>query len=341
MILLLVSLSALINTQIFALTTDLNQQVSGIPKWDIYKVLFNKKYASAVRELERFKIYLGTVEAINQHNELFERNQTTYKKGINEFSDLTSEEFANIYLSWPLDSLPQADLIEETSNSPPPNNNTVPDKIDWVTKGAVAGVRHQGYCACSSSIVAAELIEGYIFKQNGHLMNISAQVFVDCLEQLDCCGGYVHQALDYSIKNGIVTEKSYPFKEMKNMCRPNNTVPKYGEAAIKKYAKVTQNETLLKEIVFTHGPVSCYINATALKDYESGIYDDVKCGQNPPEMNHALLIVGYGTDIKTERDYWLVKNSWGSRWGEKGYVKIARNLNNLCGIANKNLYLMD
>lgn len=96
------------------------------------------------------------------------------------------------------------------------------------------------------------------------------------------------------------------------------------------------DERALQEAVATIGPISVSIDASeqTFQFYANGIYDNPLCSSE--NLGHAVLLVGYGTE--NGLDYWLIKNSWGTEWGNDGYVKIARNKNNLCGISTQASY---
>ncbi len=99
------------------------------------------------------------------------------------------------------------------------------------------------------------------------------------------------------------------------------------------YVDIKEDEDALKAAVATVGPISVLIDTEAsFYSYASGVYYEVNCRKEWP--NHAVLLVGYGTDEETGEDYWLVKNSWGDKWGEGGYIRMARNRGNVCGIAS-------
>ncbi len=145
-------------------------------------------------------------------------------------------------------------------------------------------------------------------------------------------------AFEYIKSNGgLDTEESYPYKARDDKCHFNkDTVA----ATLSGYVDVkTGDEDALKEAVATAGPISVAID---VKDkfmlYKEGIYVDKSCSSK--ELNHGVLLVGYGTNSTNgkSQDYWIVKNSWSEKWGEIGYIRMARNQKNMCGIATAASY---
>ena len=145
----------------------------------------------------------------------------------------------------------------------------------------------------------------------------------------------VYTSLWYIDYVGVInTEAEYPYTGEKGICKyqvDNLNITDYGVVDIE-----SGNEDRLQEVVATTGPISTYIDASlqSFRFYKRGVYSDPNCGRN---INHAALIVGYGTDA-VGGDYWLVKNSWGKSWGDEGYIKIARNKSNMCGVASQANY---
>lgn len=213
------------------------------------------------------------------------------------------------------------------------DSGDVPDSKDWRKEGAVTPVKDQLKCASCWAFSAAGALEGQFFIKNGVLESLSEQQLVDCSRRFannGCNTGYMTNAFLYTKKDGIRTEAEYPYEARDNQCRtsPNDmknkrlkTIPKGDEGK-------------LKEAVGNIGPIAVGLDATHDKFmfYSDGVY--VNDGCNPERISHAVLAVGYDTDEKTGLDYWIIKNSYGTTWGEEGYGKIARNKNNHCGIAN-------
>lgn len=151
------------------------------------------------------------------------------------------------------------------------------------------------------------------------------------LDNDGCDGGFMTSAYEYVQQNpGVDTESSYPYEERNSTCRfdPANVG---GECM--NYMEIMEgNEQALMQAVATVGPVAAGIDGAQLSFmfYKSGYYFEPKCDT---EVNHAVVVVGYG---KTEagEEYWICKNSWDTDWGEEGYVRMARNKNNHCGITS-------
>jgi len=183
-------------------------------------------------------------------------------------------------------------------------------------------------------------MEGAHFKATGTLVSLSESNLVDCnQDNMDCkYGGWVDKAFEYVITNGgIDTEASYPYVARNGTCKFN---PANVGATINSYTNVhcpNGSELHLQQAVATVGPVSVAIDARYFQHYHSGIYHNDMCSSQ--SLNHAVLAVGYGSDqTGAIKDYWLVKNSWGTGWGMNGYIKMSRNNNNNCGIATDASY---
>lgn len=185
---------------------------------------------------------------------------------------------------------------------------------------------------------AAGALEGQHFKKTGKLISLSAQSLVDCTTatgNLGCNGGsplfsYIH----VSIHGGIETEASYPYEGVDGKCRFNSSNV---ETTCNGFSGVFYGEETLKEAVAQIGPISVLVQVQAnLQHYDSGIYYLPEWISS--NIIHSMLIVGYGTDNELKQDYWLLKNSFGTNWGENGYVRIARNRDNNCGILNQASY---
>uniref|UniRef100_A0A2K5PX97 Cathepsin S n=1 Tax=Cebus imitator TaxID=2715852 RepID=A0A2K5PX97_CEBIM len=198
------------------------------------------------------------------------------------------------------------------------------------------GMNHlgdMGSCGSCWAFSAVGALEAQLKLKTGKLVSLSAQNLVDCSEKYGnkgCNGGFMTEAFQYIIDNkGIDSEASYPYKATDQKCQYDS---KYRAATCSKYTELPYGrEDVLKEAVANKGPVCVGVDAShpSFFLYRSGVYYDPACTQ---KVNHGVLVIGYG-DLNG-KEYWLVKNSWGSNFGEQGYIRMARNKGNHCGIAS-------
>ena len=171
--------------------------------------------------------------------------------------------------------------------------------------------------------------------KHGNLVELSEQNLLDCTYGSSCNGGYYERAFNYvRDNNGIDTETSYRYKGREGYC---NYSRRNKGASCKGYSRVTsEDEDALKQTLGTVGPVAIAIDASqqSFKFYNGGIYDDEDCSSD--NSNHAVLAIGYGQE--DDQEYWLIKNSWGERWGDNGYIRIKKDGDNFCGVASEPAY---
>ncbi|KAG2460372.1 CATL2 protein, partial [Polypterus senegalus] len=243
----------------------------------------------------------------------------------------TSSEFASMLSSYSVKHVRDGTLSATDLRSAASKLNLT--SIDYRTLGYVTSVQDQGYCGCCWAFSAAGAIEGQTFNKTGKLIPLSKQNLLDCAEYLGnqgCSGGRPSLAFQYVINSGgIQAEATYPYKMAVGSCRFNSskvvaTVANY------KYLPIG-NEQALADALATIGPVSVVIDATqvSFQFYLSGIYNDPKCSIY--NLSHAMLAVGYG--FQGSSNYWIIKNSWGTMWGVNGYLLLAKDKNNACGIS--------
>ena len=209
------------------------------------------------------------------------------------------------------------------------------------TQGYVTDIKNQGHCGSCWAFSATGSMEGAWFKNSTKLVSLSEQNLVDCdKKSLGCKGGNMELAFEYVIKTGgIDTEKSYPYKGVNGIC--NFTKDNIG-ASITSFKMIKKNdEKELQKAVAKIGPVSVAIDASqpSFHHYANGTYYEESCSST--RLDHGVLAVGYGGTKEDNEDgdeYWIVKNSWGTSWGMKGYINMARNKDNNCGIATMASY---
>jgi len=226
---------------------------------------------------------------------------------------------------------------------PPPSNVELPGAVDWRSAGYVSEVKDQGHCGSCYSFAATGALEGQWFKKTGKLVSESEQQIIDCSFMYGnngCHGGWYQSAWKYlkSYKaKGVESEAGYPYEARDDKdCRHKKAK---SVATVRGFVDlIAGSEKNLQQALATIGPVAVAIDDKHLSfhRYQNGVYYNKNCGMTRKKLTHAVLAVGYGTE--DGKDYWLVKNSWGSRWGLKGYFKMARNRDNNCGITLKASY---
>lgn len=266
------------------------------------------------------------VKMMNMHvNNLSEVKEVVYSP----FMDLTEEEFSqklgfkqNIELTSELKA--NAEPLRYRFNL----GQEVPDQYNWAEQGVVTGVKNQGSCGSCWAFSTTGQLEGQTKLTNGELLSLSEQELVDC-DKVDqgCNGGLMEQAYD-EIKRigGLETEEDYSYKGTGGTCKYDASKK---SVKVKSYSFVDKNEDLIKEALFHSGPLAVALNASTLQFYFGGIAHPFKVLCNPSALNHGVLLVGYGSE--NGKNYWIVKNSWGKSWGEKGYFRMYRG-DGTCGI---------
>ena len=286
---------------------------------------FAKKYEN-VQELEsRFTIFRENFHNIITHNA--DRSQN-FTMGVNQFTDLTPEEFkAQMIrgLKAPVGSFGCGTFSNSASGAPA--------SFDWRTKGAVTTVKDQGQCGSCWTFSSTGAMEGAWAIAKGQLIDLAEQELVDCAGlkygSMGCNGGQMEGAFKFIIENGQCAASSYPYTAKDGSCHSCTAV-----AHASSCYDVKPNDQLSLKAAVAKQPVAVAIEADTkyFQSYSSGVLTSSSCGTS---LDHGVLAVGYGEE--NGQKYWLVKNSWGTSWGDKGYVKIGRsestNDAGICGIA--------
>lgn len=207
---------------------------------------------------------------------------------------------------------------------------------NWVDKGAVTPIRDQKSCGSCYAFSICAAIESAILINTGHQVVLSPQQIVDCsgrstiYKNLGCDGGGIESSFEYVKLNGLESETDYPYRNRQSKCTYTTDKEIY---KISSFDFVYNDLKGMYNGLIKKGPLVVFVSASSKSfiNYASGIYNDIKCSSNEDSLDHALDIVGYGTDETTKQDYWLLKNSWGKDWGENGFMRIARGINK-CGI---------
>jgi C1A family cysteine protease len=293
-------------------------------------VKYNKQYTSQEEYDLRFETFKDNLNFINTHNA---DNTKTHKVGINHFADMTDDEFrAKITpkVDRPVDN--GAHWEHESSGV------KLPPTVDWRQSGAVTPVKDQGVCGSCYTFGSTGSLEGAYQIATGNLISLSEQQLVDCswgeAGNQGCDGGFASGVYQWIIDNGgIATEAAYPYLMQDGYCKANDVS---SGVQVKAYVNVSGEDDLQDAVAM--GPVAVAIDAShpEFRFYISGVYFQSNCGNTTDDLDHEVLAIGYGT--YNGQDYWLVKNSWSTHWGDEGYVMMSRNRGNNCGIATQATY---
>lgn len=310
-------------------TTESNESGCDVHcAWRHFQSHYNKGYADEATRSGRFAQFQRNWEGVLAHNARAKAGYATYEQGINRFSDMTEQEVrAQVAgAKWGVATPVGLDAITETRVVSEP-----PASIDWREKGAVTAVKNQGTCGSCWIFSAVGAIEGAYQIKTKKLFNVSEQQVLACQAKGSCIGGVPYVTYIYAKNNTLCTAEEYPYHPPSDkpfpppppvVCKiPSNcSTPAVPKGAIMGYVFVPKNNATAMMEALALGPVSIVVDAGPLINYRSGILSG-NCA-SAQQTDHAILAVGYGTE--GGKDYWIVKNSWGGRWGEEGYARLAR-----------------
>jgi cathepsin L len=297
--------------------------------WEQYKVDFKKVFLNSQAERVHRITFYHNLERIRKHNS----EEQSYKMGINQFTDNSQDEL-KAYMGY---DHTMALKMRESQVSEVYQHGValgdLPESVDWRMKGIITPVKNQGGCGSCWAFGSTESIESYVAINTGALLVMSPQFFVDCAPNPnDCggtggCGGSIPElAFNYTAMSGGQTlESLYPYTGQDGTC--NSGVKRV--ATVTGYVKLPSNNyTAIMGAVATVGPLAINVAAMPWQLYSSGVFTG--CPQPPQDVDidHVVQLVGYGTD-SVGGDYWLVRNSWGTGWGEAGYIRVQRMSSNM------------
>jgi len=283
-------------------------------EWEEFKVKFGKGFRDLKHESQRRAVFESNLNLIEAHNAKFEKGLSSYKMGINQFTDMTYQEFSNAMLMEPRPATaPEVMQSKKVESS-------APAQKDWRDDGILNPVKDQASCGSCWAFSTVGSTEAAWARAGNDLVSLSEQELVDCGAG-DCNGGWVDRAFDTILKQGgLNLESDYPYTAK------NGHGCLYDED--KKAAEISGYEKVFGDItadsVYENGPHSIYLYANSnFQHYDSGIFDDETCPKY--SYNHAVVNVGYDTD----EGYWIVRNSWAATWGERGHIRMKMG-SNIC-----------
>jgi len=281
-----------------------------------WSVAHNKKFANRAEYLYRLAVFIDNKRYV----------ENTPNTELNVFADMTHEEFIKTHLGMNY-QLPEVEKAEYKSDF------TAPESVDY--RSIMNPVKDQGQCGSCWTFCTTAAIEGRVNKDLGKLLSLSEQQLVDCdTTDNGCEGGHPSNSFKYVKEaGGLASEADYGYTAVKGTCKDKTKI-----ATVTGHKRVTDgSETKLQELLATNGPIAIGMDASrpSFQMYKKGtIYSDSKC--KSLIMNHCVTLVGYGKN--SDGEYWIIRNSWGTAWGDEGNFLLARNQNNMCGVGRDSTY---
>lgn len=274
---------------------------------------------------DEYHFRLGVFLANSQRVQEFNSAKKTFKVGLNKFACYTPAEY-NALLGHIQPSTQNRERIVKKFKG------DVPDSVDWRDKGIVNPIKDQAQCGSCWAFGTIQACESAYALAHGTLLSCSEQNLVDCcISCSGCNGGLESAALEFIINQQggyLNSEDDYPYTAVDGTCKFDSTK---GINKIVSYEHGKAGDEDYLKTLIAQGVCDIAIDASqwSFQLYTGGVYDEPSCSSS--FLDHAVGLVGYGTDGGV--DYWLVRNSWGTSWGEKGYIRMSRNKNNQCGVA--------
>ncbi|KAK4871738.1 hypothetical protein RN001_015862 [Aquatica leii] len=301
--------------------------------WDEFKRTYNKTYLGNHEERRRVA-WEENIKRIIEHNVEASKGVHSFLIDVNHLSDLNSRTYLQRIVKLTQSTRRKLDNPEVVGDFYERHHH-LPQEFDWRKEGFETPVYNQKDCGSCYAFSVALILEAQLFKQTQKLVPLSSQQLVDCSTQTGnygCGGGSLRNTMRYLDKSGgLMTYKDYPYIAKQTNCQFNKD---RALVNISSWAILPAKNERAMEIAITKiGPIAASINASphTFQLYHSGIYDDPFCSSHT--VNHAMVIVGY------TKDAWILKNWWGSHWGENGYMRLRRGVNR-CGVSNYVAYAL-
>uniref|UniRef100_A0A0E0Q382 Cysteine proteinase n=1 Tax=Oryza rufipogon TaxID=4529 RepID=A0A0E0Q382_ORYRU len=292
-----------------------------------------RTYKDAAEKARRFRVFKANVDLIDRSNAAGNKR---YRLATNRFTDLTDAEFAAMYTGYnPANTMYAAANATTRLSS---EDDQQPAEVDWRQQGAVTGVKNQRSCGCCWAFSTVAAVEGIHQITTGELVSLSEQQLLDCADNGGCTGGSLDNAFQYMANSGgVTTEAAYAYQGAQGACQFDASSSASGVAAtISGYQRVNPNDEGSLAAAVASQPVSVAIEGSGamFRHYGSGVFTADSCGT---KLDHAVAVVGYGAEAYGSGGggYWIIKNSWGTTWGDGGYMKLEKDVGSqgACGVA--------
>jgi len=309
--------------------------------WNAFKSKHGKMYKNSTHEAKKRANFEKNVADINSHNQLHAQGKVSYSKGVNHLTDMSGEEIKN----WMAEHDTPVGFHKAPSTLPEIRQATTgyPAALNWASSSCMPPVKDQGQCGDCYAFAATGVLEFLRCSATNQLVILSEQSLTDCSTpagNAGCNGGLALQAWNWVIPNGQAKNATYPYSSYTSgaagTCQYTYNPTSYNvNQTTWGYTTQTWNETSMIPGLNAYGPIAVSIDATYLSSYAGGVYDDPNCSTTA--TNHAVILVGYGTDTATGKPFWILRNSWSALWGEAGYFRMVRG-KNMCAIAKRPVY---
>eukprot|EP01038_Epipyxis_sp_PR26KG_P013144 gene13144-17612_t len=293
--------------------------------FESFKQKFNKVYETMAEEEHRFAIFIENVKMADHRNALELKHGGSEVHGVTMLSDLSQAEFESHFLTSDPSMKTNGGNIATITKEPEANLGLV----DWTGKLTTA-VKDQGYCGSCWAFSATEQIESDAIRTLGVTAILSPEQITQCdSTSYGCSGGWSENAYNYVKKaGGIESNADYPYTSYQGVTGTCKSSASKFVIGVSGYTTV-KGESAMASYVQSTGPLSVCLDANSFNSYTGGIMS--VCGNS---VDHCVQAVG--VDASTG-GYWKVRNSWGTGWGEAGYIRLAYG-KNTCDITNDPTY---
>jgi len=302
------------------------------PAFQAWMQTYEKVYSTDEESFTRFANFKNSLDIIAANNKMVDASSAGALYSLNKFSDLSAEEFKTQYLMPDFLPTPEDQRVYLDAKT----NVGAPEMFDWRSKSKVTAIKNQGQCGSCWAFSATENIESvWMIKKdltNHTMAPLAPQQIVDC-DRVDggCNGGDTPTAYKYVISaGGIETEKEYPYHAVDGSCKFEKSKV-YSHITGFKYATKQHDEKTMMDNTYAESPLSICVDAEKWQYYTSGIMTAAQCAKRV-SLDHCVQIIGY--DHSHSPPYWIVRNSWGADWGERGLILLEYG-QNTCGVTDE------